>query len=930
MWRLSSRRHGRFVQLLVEEACRAHKGAFLVHFRGVTYIKCEFVVQHNYQILNIRNRSFCAMERYEKTRLWRVSLGEESPIGKEDRERLSTVLRTFRSRAAVIAADLASHLPGYTTHDETHFDALWEMADLITGSEVSLTPLEGFVLGGAILAHDLGNCLASYPRGLDELKNTDVYQDALFSTIKKRLGTRPSTHDIEAAPLEDIREATATALRLLHAKHAEDLPFACWSAGDKDEDFYLITDEELRLQYGRLIGQIAYSHWWDAEKVFGFFNSEFGAPGFMPEAGTINALKIALILRLSDACHLDSRRAPSFLKAVRKPQGDSALHWSFQERLGVPTVHGKKLRFSTPRPFKSDESEAWWLCFDTLTWVSRELKKVDGLSLAAGKPQFLVDGIEEIDTPERFSKLVCIEGWKPIDTHLRVSDVSRLISTLGGEALYGLVGDIPLRELLQNAFDSIRARRIVDNRHSTWGEVTLRLGHNGTQSYVEVSDTGVGMSETVLTKALLDFGYSYWSSPNVMQDFPGLVRKGFSPTGRFGIGFYSVFMWCDKVSVVSRRYELGRDKTLVLDFENSVYSRPVLREATSEEAERVRDGGTSIRAWVKPEFWDSDSNHPACFKEKSPECYLAWLCPTSEVNLSVIEGNGAQKQVIAANDWLTIPGEQLVRRVAGVQIPSESAERSAKFLSLVQEDGFFSGRVGVSSKSNLLPTGVITVGGIRTGKLSSLAGVLLGTNTEASRTHAVPVSGKDALARWAEDEEKLLHDAGVTGADGIHYSALLRSFGCLPTKLEVVQVSDGFLDAEGFMRYVADRTHINLAGRELVEETGVLTRDLELDADTVLIPLFRPQFLEGASPALETWPATSFFAKEHDCGRWWDFNSSLLTGVLVELVAKAWACSVKEILSSSDIDQWINRQVGMRAGQRVMAPTIQFNRPVRG
>lgn len=64
-----------------------------------------------------------------------------------------------------------------------------------------------------------------------------------------------------------------------------------------------------------------------------------------------------------------------------------------------------------------------------------------------------------------------------------------------------------------------------------------------------MEDDGIGMSERTITTSLLDFGKSFWSSDAVMQEFAGLLAKGLSATGRFGVGFFSVFVLGDVVRV---------------------------------------------------------------------------------------------------------------------------------------------------------------------------------------------------------------------------------------------------------------------------------------------------------------------------------------------------------------------------------------------
>jgi HSP90 family molecular chaperone len=153
---------------------------------------------------------------------------------------------------------------------------------------------------------------------------------------------------------------------------------------------------------------------------------------------------------------------------------------------------------------------------------------------------------------------------------------------LGGKELYGDTVTPPLRELLQNAADAIRARRILDGHEKNWGLIRVGWGEDASGKWIEVSDNGVGMSPRVLSEGLLDFGKSFWSSDMVQEELAGLIGTGFQPTGRYGIGFFSVFMWGKRVEVTSRRFDAARNETHVLAFVDGLNLRPL--KAAPDEA----------------------------------------------------------------------------------------------------------------------------------------------------------------------------------------------------------------------------------------------------------------------------------------------------------------------------------------------------------
>jgi len=62
--------------------------------------------------------------------------------------------------------------------------------------------------------------------------------------------------------------------------------------------------------------------------------------------------------------------------------------------------------------------------------------------------------------------------WQPslLDTSVRVEDPVKLATLLGGSKLYGNDLLVPLRELILNSADAIRARRVLDTDYKVTEE----------------------------------------------------------------------------------------------------------------------------------------------------------------------------------------------------------------------------------------------------------------------------------------------------------------------------------------------------------------------------------------------------------------------------------------------------------------------------
>lgn len=734
------------------------------------------------------------MNRYEQTTVWQQNLAVqyETDLYTKERELLRVSFESFRERAKILAAEINVILPDFTVHDISHIDALWEMTDLITGGDYELTPPEVFVLGGAFLIHDLGMGLAAFPEGISELKKSMLWADTVASIIKGDNKRKKVTDDEIKNPSKEIeKEATQEILRLLHAKHAEKLAQVSWTGPDNNK-YYLIENSELRESYGKLIGQIAHSHWWSIEELQDKLPDKLGAPGLFPQDWVVDPVKLACLLRVADVCHIDDRRAPGFLRAVRKPSNYADKHWAFQQKLYQPRLERGRVVYTSKTPFRIEEVDSWWLCYETLKLIDSELREVDSLLADTNRKQLIATGVASISNMERLSKLITIDGWQPVDTKITVGNVARLVKQLGGEQLYGHNLFAPLRELIQNATDAIRARRILEEEDENWGKVIVRTGVDEDGHYIEVEDNGVGMSPKVLTGPFLDFGQSFWSTKLMHEEFPGLESKPFSSTGRYGVGFFSVFMWGSKVRISTRRFDEGRDSTNILEFLNGVDDRPLLRSALPDEY--IKKGGTKIRVWLSSKveiekLLDRRDTRDSRKEKITFEELLEGKFPTLNVDLYYEnEIESTKTKVISSNDWKNISPLSLIRRTTeNYQTLSDGSKEIIENLSknmrtIKNEDGeiiaralIFPIEIGMGNKG--LIGGCVTVGGTNTNQITSILGVFIGESERASRDIGIPLVESEKLIEWASEQSQLIAGLECEEEFEIECAHAIRAFG---------------------------------------------------------------------------------------------------------------------------------------------------------
>ena len=117
--------------------------------------------------------------------------------------------------------------------------------------------------------------------------------------------------------------------------------------------------------------------------------------------------------------------------------------------------------------------------------------------------------------------------------------------------------DIFLRELLSNASDAIQKRKFLGQTDPAVlnNEIdNIEIVINKKKKVIEITDTGIGLSDAELAETLGTIAKSGTSA--FLQELDGEESsKDAAKTliGQFGVGFYSAFMVADKVEVVSRK-----------------------------------------------------------------------------------------------------------------------------------------------------------------------------------------------------------------------------------------------------------------------------------------------------------------------------------------------------------------------------------------
>ena len=733
----------------------------------------------------------------ETSNLWQRCLGNDATH--KSVQKLGTSLRDAREKLKLLTNQVGNALPGLTLHDVSHLDALWDVADVIAGDNFPLNPLEAYVFGCAVLLHDAGLCFEAFEGGQEAVRQTVQWRDA-----RQRLASSGISDNLD-------QDADFEALRALHAKQAEHLATRVWQSDDQTTS-YIIDDSDLRDHYGLLIGKIAGSHHWDVEELAVEFAEQRPAAAILGADWPVDALKIACLLRAADAGHIDGRRAPSFLLKILQMNSLSRDHWVAQNHLGRLMISQQDptlLNVSSTSPFMRTEVQAWWVAFDAIALFDKEIRACNDLLRSTGRPCFAVSRVAGAGRVLEMAKYIQTLGWEPVESNIHVSDVAALVSSLGGENLYGKDADrleIALRELVQNAADAVSARQALDESYNN-GQLTVRLIGKPNALILQVDYNVIVISQTSLTKDLMDFGKSFWASERVGQEFPGLQSSGYSPIGQFGIGFFSVFMAADKVNVFSRRFDSGLDKVRSLSFEYGVSLRPVVSDERPNDMSM--NTSTRIELKLKQDVLDNPNRIPVRSNEigrnrlhVTLSDYVAVLVSGLgvPVNVEVMDTRqrvheGFPPRPDRQEEWLrTISYASTSANDRFLPLVSTAAPRLREIRDEKRCYGLAALAVSAPPHGSFLS--LKSVGGVGTPhhpqQDDSFVGLIDCFPANAQRSPGEIRAPKSVVRSWLAEQVELLHTMDMPPQEWIYASYSVRDFQCDPKDImRYILVLDG-------------------------------------------------------------------------------------------------------------------------------------------
>jgi hypothetical protein len=290
----------------------------------------------------------------------------------------------------------------------------------------------------------------------------------------------------------------------------------------------------LSLAEGRIVGRICRGH--REEDLL----DPLYADTFYGSNVLIRIRFLAALLRMADECDVTANRTPEIIYHSLKPEG--ASEEEFQKHLsilGIGKLTPYKLLISgiakTPKGVE---------VIDGVTeQIQRQLNSVKTILASNG---VMLDIIEARIDNRGFIN-------KPIEFEL---DRKNIVSLLIGSSLYSRV-DTAIRELLQNALDTCRFRKLVENGYNPLIEIEFGKGQ------LSFEDNGIGMNFENASDFFSKKGHSFYVSKEFQDALKG---KRFDAISKFGIGVLSAFLISDNMIVETKKQNCAPCRFTIMDL----------------------------------------------------------------------------------------------------------------------------------------------------------------------------------------------------------------------------------------------------------------------------------------------------------------------------------------------------------------------------
>jgi hypothetical protein len=322
------------------------------------------------------------------------------------------------------------------------------------------------------------------------------------------------------------------------------------------------------------------------------------------------------------------------------------------------------------------------------------------------------------------------------------------------------------------------------------------------------------------------------------------MAAGMQAIGRFGIGFFSVFMLGSEVKVFSRRADRAKEDGRLLEFSGGTSMRPILAPASPKQL--PIDGGTRVEVRLKkdpakrggllcPDIYGS--------QKLELERLIAAVAPCLNVEIAVSR-NADSISIARPGDWISMSEAQIVSRLNPQRSIPEDREGEKTFIRpLTDTNGRVVGRAFIEPDRYFWQAGGgwVTVSGLRANQLRNVQGILLGEADTASRDAATPLADATTLAAWATEQAQIVSSQILDEERQAKTAEVVIECGGEIGDLKIIKWGSDWLNREEFVKQLRTsfRLHVSFSGEFTYDE----------DADEIHPKEFRQNFRQAADVA---------------------------------------------------------------------------------
>jgi hypothetical protein len=451
-------------------------------------------------------------------------------------QNIATVQRLTEHAAALLKV-VRDTFPTYTMHDEQHAQNVVALMGKLAGPRIAtMVPLEAALLILAAYFHDIGMVYSA-----DEV--AAIPDEEEFETFLSRDAEAfLAVHRNAGQPPVEVLE------RYCRSRHADRVKVHL----DRLPPDELIWDG---ISITTVLQRLCRSHQAPTHELL--------LPGFDKFLGVADVRFCAMALRLADIMDFDRTRTPPAIHDYLRLADRSTAGAAESDR------HWQQHLVSAGFIFPQDPPGQWPQNY-SLVYAANPLDPRVEHDIRASVAEVRAElqrcravrdqcpRWRELPLPGDIStSQIEGRGYRYGEFRFEI-DRPAVLELFTGEQLYEDRYAF-LRELLQNAIDTVETRRRLYGDIAGPGGVQVSCWEDAEGFlWVRVDDSGMGMDEQLIRDYFLRVGRSYYNSAEFEAELlRSSGRAAFAPISRFGIGVLSCFMVGDRVEVSTRRLLRG-------------------------------------------------------------------------------------------------------------------------------------------------------------------------------------------------------------------------------------------------------------------------------------------------------------------------------------------------------------------------------------